>query len=242
VQSVTTIAARVAPIMATGFALLCGVGQLSAAGSSTPPFERIVARFNTTAPPPYRAFRRLDAGIPGSSKHGWLEAWTEYRPGRGMTFEVVREGGHEYVRTKVLRNLLTNEQELIARGQPLRAALVATNYQFEDGGISDEGLQRVTLKAARKSDGIVNGTLFLAPDDAYVARIEGRLVKSPSFWARDVDVVWKYARLGGHVLPVEMTSNARIRMFGRSTFKMLYDYVSIAGHPTGSRVALRDEQ
>jgi hypothetical protein len=239
---VDVVASRFAPILATGFALLCGLGQLSAAGSSTPPFERIVARFNTTAPPPYRAFRRLDAGIPGSSKHGWLEAWTEFQPGRGMTFAVVREGGHEYVRNKVLRNLLENEQELIARGKPLRAALVATNYNFEDGGITDDGLQRVTLKAARKSDGIVNGTLFLAPDDAYVARIEGRLVKSPSFWARDVDVIWKYARLGGHVLPVEMTSNARIRMFGRSTFRMVYDYVSIAGQSTGSRVALRDEQ
>jgi hypothetical protein len=39
-----------------------------------------------------------------------------------------------------------------------------------------------------------------------------------------------------------MTSNARIRLFGRSTFRMVYDYVSIAGQSTGSRVALRDEQ
>jgi hypothetical protein len=230
------IAPRVAPIMATGFALLCGLGQLSAAGSSTQNYERVVSRFNTTAAPAYRAFRRLDAGIPGSSKHGWLEAWTEFHPGQGMTFEVVREGGHEYVRNKVLRNLLMNEQELIARGKPLRAALVAANYRFADGGTTDEGLQRVVLKAARKSDGIVNGTLFLAPGAAYVARIEGRLVKSPSFWARDVDVIWKYDRLDGHVLPVEMTSNARIRLFGRSTFKMVYDYVTIDGRATGARL------
>ena len=54
---------RAAPILAAGLALLCSLGQLSASGSSTPAFERVMARFNTTAPPAYRAFRRLDAGV-----------------------------------------------------------------------------------------------------------------------------------------------------------------------------------
>lgn len=59
-------------------------------------------------------------------------------------------------------------------------------------------------------------------------------MKSPSFWVRDVDVTWNYARLDGHVLPVEMNSSGRVRMLGRSTFRMIYDYVSIDGRPTGS--------
>ena len=222
--------------MALGVALLWSTSHLAGAGFTAQPFETVLARFNTAAPPAYRAFRRLEAGVAGSSKHGWLEAWTEHRPGRGLTFEVTDEGGHEYVRNKVLRNLLTNEQQLIARGQPLRAALTARNYEFTDGGTTEQGLRRVVLKAARKSDGIVNGALFLAPDDEYIARIEGRLVKSLSFWLRDVDVTWQYARIGDHVLPVEMTTSSRVRMFGRSNFKMVYDYVSIDGRPTGTRL------
>jgi len=225
-----------APILATGLALLCSLGQVAAAGSSALPFERIVAGFNTTAPPAYRAFRRLDAGLTGSTKHGWLEAWTEFHPDRGLTFDVVGEGGHDYVRNKVLRKMLANEQQLIARGQPLHAALDARNYSFDDGGTTDDGLQRVVLKAARKSHGIVNGALFLAPGGEYVARLEGRLVKSPSFWVTDVDIAWKFARIGGHVLPTEMTSAGRVRMIGRSTFRMVYDYVSIDGRPSGARL------
>jgi hypothetical protein len=240
----TVTASRIAPILATGFAFLCAAGQISATGSSTESFERILARFNVTAPPAYRAFRRMDAGIPGSSKQGWMEAWTEFQPGRGFSFDVVNEGGHDYVRNKVLRNLLKNEQQLIARGQPLRATFNTNNYSFGDGGITDEGLQRIRLTAARQSDGIVNGSLFMDPEAGSMVRLEGRLVKSPSFWVRDVDVTWKFARLGGHIVPIEMTSTGRVRMFGRSTFRMVYEYVSIDGRPidNGLKASLRDEQ
>ena len=148
-----------------------------------------------------------------------------------MTFEVVGEGGSEYVRNKILRSMLTSEQDLIAHGKRLRASLDAKNYEFADGGMTDTGLQRVLLKPAKKSDGIVNGSLLLDPGSGYVTRIEGRLVKSPSFWLRDVDVTWKFAQLGGHVVPIEMTSTGRVRMFGRSNFKMIYEYASIDGRP-----------
>jgi hypothetical protein len=37
--------------------------------------------------------------------------------------------------------------------------------------------------------------------------------------------------MAGHDLPVEMISSGRVRIFGRSTFKMIYDYVSIDGRP-----------
>lgn len=236
-------ATRVAPILATGFALLCGLGQLSAAGSSAHGFEKVVARFNTTAPPAYRAFRRLEAGSPGKNKNGWLEAWTEFRPGQGLTVEIVREGGSEYVRNKILRGMLNSEQQLVANGKPLRASLDARNYTFEDGGETADGLQRVVLKAARKSEGIVNGSLFLNPETGYVTRIEGRLVKSPSFWVHDVDVTWKFARVSGHVLPIEVSSLGKVRMYGGSMFKMVYDYVSIDGRATGGRLnaAMPDE-
>jgi len=233
----------VAPILATSLALLGGLGEMVARSQAEPILERAAARFNIVAPPPYRAFRRLEGGLTGS-KRGWLEAWTEFVPGRGFTYEVVGEGGHEYVRNKVLRNLLSNEQDLIARGQPLRAPLVSKNYDLADGGVMEGGLHRIILKPVRKSDGILNGTLLMDPTAGSLVRLEGRLLKSPSFWVRDVDVTWKYARLGGHDLPVEMISSGRVRLFGRSTFKMVYDYVTIDGQPISEdmKAVLRDQR
>ncbi len=199
-------------------------------------YERAVATFNRSEPPAYRAFRRLEAGLVDSDKHGWLEVWTEFRPNKGFTFDVVREGGSEYVRNKVLRNLLKNEQELLADGKPLRQPLDAKNYTFEDGGTTESGLRRIVLKPVRKSIGIVNGHVLLDPT-AGIVGMTGRLVKSPSFWVRDVDVTWKFATIAGYVVPVEMSTDGRVRLFGKSSFKMTYQYVSIDGQPTGTAVA-----
>ena len=218
-----------APLLAALGAVLVSLAQILASGQSDPSIEQLVGRFNTAAPPAYRAFRRLEGGLSSASKQGWLEAWTEFVPGRGFSYEVVREGGHEYVRNKVLRNLLSSEQELLARGHPLRAQFVSKNYSFADGGTTETGLQRIILKANRKSDGVVNGSMWLDPEAGTLVRIEGRLLKSPSFWLRDVDVTWRYASVAGHDLPVEMVSSGRVRILGRSTFKMNYDYVEIEG-------------
>ena len=204
-------------------------------------FERAVATFNRNEPPAYRAFRRLEAGLVGSDKQGWLEAWTEFRPGKGFTFEVVREGGSEYVRNKVLRNLLTNEQDLLTDGKALHQPLEARNYTFEDGGATEAGLHRIILKPARKSVGIVNGSVLIDPTAGVVA-MNGRLVKSPSFWVRDVDVTWKFATIAGYVVPVEMSTDGRVRFFGKSTFKMTYQYVSVDGQPTGATATATREQ
>lgn len=230
-------------LLALSLAGMWSVGQLAAAGPVELTFERVLAKSNNVTPPPYRALRRLEGGVSNSDKRAWLEAWTEYDPARGFTFEIIREGGSEYVRNKILRGVLTGEQKLIATGKRLRASLEAKNYAFEDGGTTDQGLQRILLKPAKKSDGIVNGSLFLEPDSGAVIRIEGRLVKSPSFWLRDVDVIWKFAYIDGHIVPVEMTSTGRVRLFGRSSFRMIYDYVSIDGQPAANslKATLRNE-
>lgn len=203
-------------------------------GSATQTFERVLAKSNRIAPPPYRALRRLEGGLIDSDKRGWLEAWTSFQPGRGFTYEVVREGGSDYVRNKILRHMLESEQDLVAAGKRLHASLDEKNYGFEDGGMTEGGLQRILLIPAKKSDGLVNGSLLLDPGTGFVTRIHGRLVKNPSFWLRDVDVTWRYASIGGHNVPVEMKSTGRVRMFGRSNFKMTYDYVSVGGQPLAS--------
>jgi len=220
-----------APIVAIGLAVLGSVAALTAASSSTQALERVLAKSNEPAPPAYRALRRLEGGVTGADKRGWLEAWTEYRPGVGLTFEVVREGGTEYVRNKILRRMLESEQQLLASGRRVRASLESKNYQFEDGGRTEAGLQRIILKPAKKSDGIVSGSAFLDPETGLVTTIQGRLVKSPSFWLRDVDVTWTFGHINGYVVPLEMSSTGRVRMFGRSNFKMVYQYESIDGQP-----------
>ena len=219
----------------TGSALLVGV---SPAGE----LERVIARADSIGHPPYRAFRRLEAGTAGSSRHAWLETWTELTTARDFRFEVVAEGGNEYIRNKVLRDMLEKEQMLIAKGQPIRASLVASNYVFGNGGTDEAGFLRVLLKPLRKAPGIVDGSVVIDQADARLVQIQGRLVKNPSFWVRNVDVMWKYERLGDAIVPFEFSSTAKIRLFGMANFRMQYDYVSIDGRAVESprRLTHRD--
>ena len=222
------------PILSISGLLLWSLGASADSGLAIDRFETVLARFNTPAPPSYKAFRRLEGGLVDSPKQGWIEVLTHYRAGKGMTFEVLRSGGYGYVTDKVLPGMLKSEQELLSEGKALRAAIVPRNYTLEDGGITDNGLAKLLLHPARKSDGIVRGTALIEPESESVARIEGRLVKSPSFWIRDVDVTWKFTRVGDAILPVELSSKARVRFYGRSTFRMTYDYLSIDGRPVSS--------
>jgi hypothetical protein len=232
------------PIISLSGVLLWSLGASADSGLATDRFETVLARFNSSAPPAYRAFRRLEGGLVNSHKQGWLEVWTEYRPGRGLTFEIVRSGGYGYVRDKVLPDMLKSEQELLLEGKPLRAPIVARNYTLEDGGLTDSGLTKLLLHPARKSHGVVQGAALIEPESGTIKRIEGRLVKSPSFWIRDVDVTWRFTRVGEAILPVELSSSARVRFYGRSQFRMTYDYVSIGGRPFGGavRAAAPDQQ
>ena len=233
------------PYLAITMMVLCSMAPTTAEHSApADQLDTILDQFNNSTPPAYRAFRRLEAGVPNTGKHGWLEVWTENRPGSGFEYTVVREGGYDYVRNKVLRGVLKGEAELIARGQPLRAPLVARNYDIEDGGRTDAGLMRLLLHPARKSEGVVRGSALVEPDGGGVVRIEGRLVKSPSFWVRDVDVTWKFTRVGDAIVPTELASSARVVFYGRQPFRMTYQYETIEGRQVSgaTRAALQAQR
>jgi hypothetical protein len=100
----------------------------------------------------------------------------------------------------------------------------------------------VPLRPSRKGDDeqLVIGHMFLEPSTGDLVRVAGRLAKNPSFWISRVDVEWNYEKvLGDVVLPVSLHSTAKVKMFGSSTFRMTYDYLSVDGQavPTGSRAS-----
>ena len=98
------------------------------------------------------------------------------------------------------------------------------------------GLLRIPLKPGPKGgDNLVIGNMFLQPSTGDVVRVAGRLVKNPSFWVSHVDVEWSYARVHNDiVLPVFLQSTAKLKIFGLSTFRMTYDYLSVDGQPVAN--------
>jgi hypothetical protein len=206
--------------------LLVVAADTSVAGRDEDPalvMERFLAR--PIVLQQYRAFRRLEAS--GSGQQAWLEADTGFSPATGMQYVIVSQGGSRYIRTHVLRTLLEQEKQLIAQGRGNTATLDRSNYQFTPDGYDAEGLVRIGLRPLRRDRALIAGALWLRPEDGELVRVEGQLAKSPSIWMKKVDVVRRYARINDVLVPTLLESTAHLRLLGRSSLRMAYEYSEV---------------
>jgi len=213
------------------------VGSPSARESQAPP--SIVDHFLARKDPPpfqYRALRHLDARNEHFGVAGWMDAWTDVDKASGFRYEIVAEGGSGYIRSHVLRAALDGERKMWMSGESGKAALTRDNYEFTPVAPSGEPapLAAVAVTPRRKDVLLVNGSIFVKPEDADLVRVEGKLSKTPSFWTRRVEVVRKYERINGIRVPVAIESVAQVLIAGRSTFKMTYEYEAINGEHVGT--------
>jgi hypothetical protein len=207
----------------------------TAAQAQSTVLQRFLARAEEP-PVEYRALRRLEAQNPKFKQSAWMLAWTEYDHVNGFRFQVVDEGGSSYIRNKVLRAALEGEQKIWADREPQKASFTHDNYMFDAGAAAPDGLASVGVRPKRKDVLLVEGAIFVQPGDGELARIEGRLSKTPSIWTRRVDVVRRYERKGGVRVPISIESVAHVLIAGRSTFKMTYEYQTINGQRVGDPV------
>jgi len=172
----------------------------------------------------YQAIRVLVARSTKLNKTGWLEAKTTFRPGYGLTYTVLREGGDQRIRNRVLREVLENEVKMSTPPQARRIAISEANYQI----VGDVTGRTLRLAPRRKETTLIDGT---AQVDARgrLQKIEGRLAKSPSFWVRSVTVRRTYQAVGGHALPVRVESVADVKLAGSCEFSMWIDYTNVDG-------------
>jgi hypothetical protein len=205
--------------------------NVSPGRSTSPPF---VERFLASTDPAltsYRAFRTLEAETRGGQMRARLTAWTSLDPVQGFEYSIVEESGSSIVRQKVLRAALEGERFLRANGEIERGALTPSNYEFSAGSEAEEHLIRIGIHPKRHDTMLIDGSILLTDPDGDLARVEGSLIKRPSIWTREVQVVRRYERINGIRVPVSMQSTARVVIVGRSTFSMVYEYASINGVP-----------
>lgn len=180
----------------------------------------------------YRALRRFEARNQKFNSTAWMDVWTEADSG-GFRYNVVAEGGSDYIRARVFRGTLQTEQRSWASNAQERAAVSAINYTFAGGVIQTDGSVRVTVKPRRKDLLLVDGSIVLHPETAELLCIEGQLSRAPSFWTRGVHVVRCYERIAGVHVPVTLETTSHVLIAGESTFTMRWEYGSVNGNPVG---------
>jgi hypothetical protein len=182
----------------------------------------------------YRALRRLSAATRGGRMAASIVAWTELHPEHGFRYEIVSRSGSPAVQSRALVPALEMEARALAPGDGEPAALVRANYRFDDETSPEDGLVRVGITPNREAPMLLQGAMFLRPDTGDLVRVEGRLVKRPSFWTRRVDIVRHYARVAGVRVPIGMESTGHVLILGPSSFAMTWEYESVNGIPVGT--------
>jgi hypothetical protein len=177
----------------------------------------------------YVARRLLTASTRGGRMQAWLEAWTYLEPDGAFRFEITCGSGSGMIQKRVLVAALDAER----RGRQPRAiaeaAITKENYELQLLTASADGLREIRLTPRRRSQLLVDGSALVGDQTADLVEVRGRLSKTPSWWTRRVDIVRRYARVAGVRVPVEMTSSADVRIVGRSSFAMAYEYAMING-------------
>jgi hypothetical protein len=133
------------------------------------------------------------------------------------------------LRSRVLRGVLEAEGDAKRRDAGSHGALTEANYEFTAADAASDGLLRVAIRPKRKDALLIDGSILLTAEGADLVRLEGMLVKRPSFWTRRVHVVRNYGRIGGVRVPMTTSSVADVLFAGQSTFTMAYEYESING-------------
>jgi hypothetical protein len=203
--------------------------QLAAAseGSAQHLIQRVIAQ-TTRAGVAVRAVRELRAGTRAGKHQGWMAVETIANPSSGFRWTVIDEGGSERTRNKVFRELLRNEAAAWRDGSRDAAALSPANYEFDPLPETQPHERQIRLKPRRSDANLVDGILTVS-SDGFPLRLEGTLVRSPSFWVKSVTIVKHYGRFAGVALPTTIESLADVRMLGQSSLTMRFRYSEVNG-------------
>jgi hypothetical protein len=197
---------------------------------AAPPAGEVLERFLSRPDEPvvrYAGRWRLRAESPRFGLRAWLIAAVSLDPHDGFAYQVMEEGGSGRLR-KHLRELLEKEVHAHGSGLAARSSLTPDNYEIRAGEQGEDGY-RLALRPRRREERLVEGFLVVRGEDGELLRLEGRLVRRPSFWTREVQVVRDYGRVAGQRVPLRHRSRARVLVAGDATLAIDFEYDSVNG-------------
>jgi hypothetical protein len=167
----------------------------------------------------YSASTLVRAELPGTAQKGEFELQRHYAAPRTLEFKPVRFSGDGFVKSNVIARLLQSEVERVQKGDNALIAITAANYKFSYKGLSDVDGRQVhvyQVKPHEKRVGLFKGRIYLDATTGSLVRTEGKVVKSPSFFVKNIEFLQDFADFGRFTFPVRLHSEATARIVGQT--------------------------
>ncbi|KND47843.1 MAG: hypothetical protein AB201_02940 [Parcubacteria bacterium C7867-006] len=194
--------------------------------------DEIVAKFlsqETTPVMEYTSIRHIEARNLKTNMSASMEVEVNLSGnGKRLFYRVINESGSGIIRNKAIRKSLNDERTYTEKIDPSKVAFTPSNYTITAGEEVFPDLFQLLSKPLRNEPLMIDGSLFVTPTGDLV-RIEGRLVKNPSWWTNDVKFVRVYSKIEGARLPVFLESTAQVKLVGPSSMTVTYHYLSVNG-------------
>jgi hypothetical protein len=217
--------------------------------AATPATETTVACMsqaaaqNQTHYRPYAVTREYELfDQTGHKTRSRVIATINFHPPDSKTYSIQETDGSGIGET-IVRRVLEREASLAKDGGA--SSISQDNYDFKFlRDVVSNGRRCFVLRLfpKRPDNNLLRGSIWVDGDTYLILRTEGEPQKSPSWWLRDVHIVFLYADRGGMWLPTSSEFTAKVRLFGLSTMlahDLGYSYsqpVGGPGDPAGTRV------
>lgn len=176
--------------------------------------------------PSYESETVVHAELPDTAQQGSYELIASYTATpRSLSYSSVHFEGDRFVKSNVILKLLQSEVDHVRKGDDGATAIAEQNYKFSYKGmewIHDHQAHVFRVKPRRKVPGLFNGQIFLDAVTGSLVRMEGTIVKSPSFFVREINFVQDFEDVEGFTLPTELHTSARARIVGRTIVNVIH--------------------
>lgn len=161
----------------------------------------------------------IEAELPQTSQKGVYQLRRMYTAPKSLAFKAVNFVGDGFVKTNVIARLLQSEVDH-AKTSDNSIAIATANYKFSYKGIEEvEGQQPVhvyQVKPRHNRVGLFKGKVYLDVYTGAMRHAEGTMVKSPSFFVKNIQFSQDYIDVAGFDMVSHIHSTADARIIGKT--------------------------
>ncbi len=187
----------------------------------------------------YSAITDIHAELPSTSQQGDFELQRHFSAPHTLEFTALHYTGDGFVKNNVITRLLQSEVDHVKQDDPALTAVSNANYKFSyrgSGVLNGRSVHVFNVKPRKKRAGLFKGKIFVDAYTGSLVRVEGSVVKSPSFFVKKIEFVQDYTDVGNFTFPTHIHSDAIARVIGRTVVDIYHrDYQPVTAPMQSAR-------